>query len=312
MNDIVKSDRPWCGGSSVAAILGLPNAGNRTPLTECLRLWGKAPELDAADYAFFEDRKNLEPFIAGKVKRRFGITPTMMNIRYFDQKYPFLAAEIDFETETMNREFKSSKEFLHWKFGEEGSDNFPIEYAAQVQFGLGIRPKDEAFLDVAIGFDDFRTFPLEPMPEVIEGMRERVIRFWHEHVLTGIPPPPTTLEDVKLLFPKSLGNSILADEKMMDSLARHAELNRHVKEMEEEADRIKLNIQVALGDADQALKQDGRPAVTWRNNKDSIVLDKDSLIQVYQEELLKIGPLYLDWITEQRKALTSTKENARR
>jgi predicted phage-related endonuclease len=303
------SSRPWIGGSSIAAILSLPNPGNRTPLTEYLRLTEPDSELDVADEQFFEGRRALEQYMAHKLRTR-GIVCTTFNQRYSDPEFPWLRAEIDAESEGANQEFKTSTEWLSREFGAEGSDDFPMYQAAQVQWGLGIHHQPVAYLNVCLGFDRFQRYPVEPDPELFQQMRRRAIDFMQNHVIPRVPPPPINLEDAKHLWPTSMARSILADEAMMDKLARHAELRQHGKDLEAEADQVKLAVQQMLQDADQALGANGKPVVTWRSNKDSQVLDKDELIQRLQAKLLEHGN-YVDWISETRKALVTTKPGAR-
>lgn len=314
MNDIARlSSRPWIGGSSIAAICGL--SPYSTPLDVWMGITGRSPEITMQQEQFFDGRRALEPYIVSKLKAKFGVTPTAMNVRYRDEEFPHFAAEIDAETEDENYELKTVSQWVGRDFGEEGSDTFPVQYAAQVQWGLGIRKKPRAWLTACIGFDDLRRFPVEPDWEVIGTLRAKATQFWNDYVLTDTPPPPITLQDALTLWPKGIGGSIVATStvrpEILDGLARHTELRNHAKELEAKVDEAKLKVQAMLGDAELVMDASGKTIASWKNNKDSLVLDQSELIQRMQAELLKCGPMYLDWITEQRKALTTPKPGPR-
>lgn len=311
-SDIIKSSRPWIGGGGIAAINGIPNPGNRTPLTEYFRLRGEDPELDAQDEEFFEGRKSLEPYMAHKLRRKAQVEPTAFNIRYSDPEYDFLRAEIDAETEDENDEFKTSTEWLAKEFGEEGSDDFPMFMAAQIQWGLGIRPKPKGFLNVCLGFDRYKRFPVDPNPELFNIMRERALAFMFDNVLAGVPPEPMNIDDVKLLYPKSLDRTILAPPEMVEHLKAIGLLTGQIKLFKDKLESHYLEVVKMFGDADMALLDTGGPAATYRSPKDSIKTDMDKLLSVYEHEFTKMGPVWEDWVRLQREALTKSVPNARR
>lgn len=300
-------DRPWIGGSGIAALLELPNPGNRTPTTEYYRLRGQAPELDEEDAEFFEGRFSLESYMAHKLRRKARINPICFNQRYIDPEHSFLRAEIDAETEDENDEFKTSTEFLGREFGEAGSDDFPSYMAAQVQYGLMIRPKPKAFLNVCLGFDRFKRFPVAPDPEIQAFMRERAIRFMFDNVLAGVPPEPINLDDAKMRWPKSLQKSLLAEPGTICNLRAMAALDDQIKMLVDKKDEYKLAVQKAFGENEAMIDEAGKIVATWKSNKSSNVLDKDGLIDVYEDELRKLILGGTAWIEQKRKARTTEK-----
>lgn len=301
------SARPWIGGSSIAALLGIPNPGNRTPLTEFYRLTGKAPELDEEDHEFFEGRKALEPYVAHKL-RKHKVFPSCFNVRYTDAEHNWLRAEIDAETDDENDEFKTASEFVR-EFGEEGSDDFPMYMAAQTQFGLMIRPKPLAFVNVLQGFEKLKRFPVRPDEEMQAVMRSRAIEFMERHVIPGIAPEPINLDDARLRWPRSVERSILASAGMIAALERMAALDAQAKELEAEKDGLKLVVQKELGDNEAALGGDGKPVSTWKSNRSSFLIDTEKLIESYESRLLitdTVGDT-ANWISAERKRLTKEK-----
>lgn len=262
------SERPWIGGSSISAILGLPNPGNRTPLTEYLRLLGKAPDLDAEDEEFFEGRKSLESFMAHKLKYKAKVVPTAMNVRYCDAEHSWLRAEIDAETNEENDEFKTSSEFVAPRqFGDEGTEDYPIYMAAQCQWGLGIRPKPVGYLNVCIGFDRWKRFRIEPDADLFQEMRSKAINFVNNYVIPGIQPPPINIDDLKLLYPRSTAQSILADKVLMGHLERMAEADARLKAAKAEKEDCHFEVAMMLGEADTAINEHGKVVVTYKTQQ---------------------------------------------
>lgn len=288
MTSLIQSDRPWIGGSSVAAVLCLPNPGNRTPLTECLRLWGRAPELDAEDRDRLEGRKALEPYMAHKLARK-GILPTAMNQRYFHPEYPWLAAEIDFETADSNREMKTrdpTVERFKPEYGQDGEeDGYGVDKAAQLQWGLLIRPKPMGYIDACIGFDVFRSFPCKPNAGIQQMMFERVLDFMMNFVLAGVMPAAVTLEDARQAWPTSVRRSVLASSAMVKGLERMGELDRQIKALAQEAEKFKLQVVTELGDADTALLDNGKEAATYKTQQRAGFTVKETSFRVLRNML---------------------------
>lgn len=304
--------RPWVGGSSISPINKIPNPGNRTPLTEFRRLRGQAPELDAEDEEFFAGRRALEPFVNHKLTAIAKVTAHTFNERYTHPKYPWLRAEIDAEDDDGNYEFKTSSEHVaRLQFGEEGSEDFPAHILAQVQLGLLIRPKPIAFVCVCIGFDRFKRFPVEPDRELQDMLVDGAHDFLQKYVIPGIPPPPVNFADAALLWPKSLAKSILASEEVFQELQFMADLDEQIKELSARKDASKLEVQKAFGENDTLILPDGRIAATWKNNKDSQVVDKDALIDEYETELRKQLLGGMAWVEARRLAHTRLEAGVR-
>ena len=272
--------RPWIGSSSIAGILTLSPLS--TPLQEYQKMVGEAPELVAADDEFFRRRKALEPYVREVVEQRTRIRITEQNIRYEDPASPFLRAEIDFEGidledgSEVNGEIKTVHPFAAREWGESGSDAYPIHVAAQVQFGMMIRPKPRAVLIACVGFDDFRRYDALPDPEIAARLRADAVSFWADHVVPRVPPAPVSVEDMRRRYVVSKAKPVDATDEVFGMLEQHALACGEASRAETQAEALKLEIQKFIADHD-TLMHHGRVVATWKSSKDGTVTDWKAL-----------------------------------
>lgn len=218
----------YLGGSDVAAIFGV------SPWKTPYDLWldkttprSEEPQLDPAKAKFFRRRKRQEPVIAEMLMEEYGMEVTRLSLddnpnRYKDPEHPFMAAEIDFEfvmTQSvrehfpdrpefaaipdgtlLNGEIKTVHPFKAFEWGEQGSEEVPIHYAAQVMHGLGVTRRPAAIVAALFGLDILVAFPIMADQDTIAAMREKAVHFWNVNVLQGIPPDPVSVDDVKRMY----------------------------------------------------------------------------------------------------------------
>jgi putative phage-type endonuclease len=135
----------------------------------------------------------LEPAIADAYARDYGVTLQRCNRTLRHPKYSWVLATPDrFVIEERRRrrvcEIKTTGS-LDDKWGEEGSADVPLDYLAQVQWQLEVVNLDEA--DLVVGILDrreIRRYRITRNQRLIDLMLDEVAEFWHEHVLTGVPP----------------------------------------------------------------------------------------------------------------------------
>lgn len=223
----------YLGGSDAAAALGL--SPWETPLHLYLEKRGELPppgEPERKRQRLLDRGKREEPNIVDDLIELHGIEVTKRSTRespnrYVDPSLPFLAAEIDFEwrvTEKavvhlseyigvdipkdligtiQNGEVKTAHPFVaQKKFGEEGTDEIPIEYGAQALHGLGVTSRALTLFAVGVYVDDPLLYLVRADADTIGNMRTKMAAFWREHVLAGVPPEPVNLPDVYMMFGK--------------------------------------------------------------------------------------------------------------
>lgn len=243
--------RRFIGGSDAAAIMGL-GAYGRTPLTTYFAKTSDTHEaLDPERKRFFERRKRFEPLIVEMLREEFDAEIVCVNQRYIDVEHDFLAAEIDFEWRDpadgtiQNGEIKTVSPFAFGEkhgWGDVGSDEIPIHYAAQVMHGLGVTGRRTCIVAALAGFDKMVFYKLLRDEETIAEMRARCINFWTEHVLKFVPPDPISLEDCLRLSTRIRGRPIEADDELLANLQALKNIRASMKAMGEESDEVTFKI----------------------------------------------------------------------
>lgn len=285
--------RKWIGGSDAAAIMGL-GAYGQTPYKVWLaKTAAHRDELDPRQKKFLERRKRFEPQIVAMLREEFSAEIVEVNQRYFDPDLPFLAAEIDFEWrdtegEIQNGEIKTVHPLAYGEqhgWGEPGSDEIPINYAAQVMHGLGVKRRSQCVVAAMVGIDDmiFYRVAREGYEETIQNMRERCATFWHEHVLANVPPAPRDWADMMAIFAKVNGRPVECTEEIVAKLGQlhAARENARALELEKEqlmfdvADYVREQWGIANPSTppqliDNAeLRWNGKPVATWKKQRGS-------------------------------------------
>lgn len=322
----------FIGGSDMAAIYGL--SPWRTPLDLYLdKRKPRAEDLNEERRKFFARRKRQEPVIAEMLADEYGVIVTRLSLddnpnRYRDPEFPFLAAEIDFEfamSESVRQAFAEREEFaaipdgticngeiktVHpfkaSEWGEQGSEDVPIHYAAQIMHGLGVTKRPAALCAALFGLDNLLCFPIMPDAETIAAMRAKAVNFWIDHVQTGIPPEPVNTEDVLKLYASTRGRKAEVGNEIRAALNDIKFMKGEVKRLEEgikhHEQQIALAVYRAWGLPDDdgmvaadvkdsaLLVCDGQPIATWGRQRGSYLdqkrlkADQPKLVEDYTVE----------------------------
>lgn len=260
MNDLKRMvgepDRKrYIGGSDVAAILGLDPYG-KTPYTTYLAKIGEAPaEMDADKKLFLIRRKRWEGPVIEMLREDFGGTIVRVSTdadpnRYIDAEHDFMAAEIDFEWAEGdgpigNGEIKtvSPRAFgERFGWGEEGTDEVPIHYAAQVMHGLGVTGRQACIVAAMIGLDSMIFYRIERDDDLISDIRAKLKRFWFEHVIPRRPPEPIVIEDQIKMMLRQKGHPVQLTDEQLSMLKRIREIGHSIRRLEEEDEEIKFQL----------------------------------------------------------------------
>lgn len=281
MNAIVEappSERYWVGGSSIAAILGLPGA-LQTPLQVYQTIIGTAPALDEDDRKFFERRRRVEPFVIAILEEERGMKVLQRNHRYTHQSLAHLKAEIDVEVlcqdqKRRNVEIKS----VHFRatdpWGESGDDSgAPVHVVAQAMWGLGFTGVDEAIAWGQIGFDDDRDYLIHRDQETIDMMFDRADRFWTHNVMKRVAPDPVSPADASRMWPTSRWRKVVGDGSLAQALRSMRDLDVQIASLAQQRDVWKLKVQQTMKDADLLVDDSGRSLASWRSSKSSTEVD---------------------------------------
>ncbi len=279
----------FIGGSDVAAILGI--SPWKSPYQLYLEKIGASVE-DATQekQRIFARGKRWEPVVVEMLideleHRGHEAGIINRNARYADHERRFLRSEIDLELlldgEHVNGEMKTVHPFAAKEWGEPGSDDIPLHYAAQCMHGLMVTGKRLCIVAALIGADDLRIHQIERDDETIAAMRARELEFWRR-VQEHDPPDPLTAADIRWLYGKDAGEVMDADDELLalcrDLTAAKAIEKQAAKSIESLETRLKL----AMGNA-AILQHEGRNVATWKTNKESTRTDWRQAFEILQK-----------------------------
>lgn len=271
----------FIGGSDIAALLNCapPTWERNTPVA----LWKdkSTPRAEEATTGVKRRGKRWEGVVAEMLVdelERAGHKVEVLgaNKRYTDPDVPYFACEIDFEVrlddeqEITNVELKTVHPFKAREWGESGTDEAPVWYAAQGAWGLGVTRRRRCLIAPLFGADEIKVFPMLAVPSTIEAIRARAKVFWEEHVLTGIPPEALQLSDLDLIFPSETPElSIVADDELTAYLLRLRAIDREINARQAEYDALEFAVKRRMQDATEIILSAGNTAATWKGRKHS-------------------------------------------
>ena len=213
--------RQGIGGSDVAAILGIsPFRTARDLYDDKLNIASVAD--DAGNWVALEMGHLLEPLVARIFAKKTGLEVFQIKKMFQHPQYPFMLADVDYfvrlpngkiailEIKTTNYNAKD-----HW--WKDGEECVPVYYETQGRHYMTVMDIDEIFYCCLYGNNEDEVIirhlyrDREYEQEMIYLERE----FWHDHILTRIPPPYT--EDGSLIL-ESLRRRLGAADKTIPAI----------------------------------------------------------------------------------------------
>jgi len=267
------------GGSDAGAVLGLnPFA---TPVDVYLDKIGESDPIEENDAMYWGTA--LEDTIATEYARRTGHKVARRNKHFEHPDHSFMQANIDRWIVGQNKilECKTAGQYMSDKWGADGTDEVPESYLIQCTHYMLVLGVDVTDLAVLIGGRDFRTYTIGLDKELADMVIEKESNFWFNHVLKRIPPAPTGLSDIELLYPADNGEKMLATQEIENKVLTLQGVKEQIKALEVFKKDYELTIKTAIGDASVLMNGEGDAIVTFKKTKDSVTLDK----QLFQKEM---------------------------
>lgn len=139
------------------------------------------------------------------------------------------------------------------KWGEEMTDQIPVQYLVQVHYQLGISGHKTAYVPVLIDTSDFRIYRVDRDEDVIKQLQDIAHEFWARVTNRNPPSPDTSTRSGRELVKKFKATSGKSVDLPMESITLlHIYLEE--KKKEDEAARLKEKAQADLilmmGDAE--------------------------------------------------------------
>ena len=263
----------FIGGSDAAVILGV------SPWKTPLQLW-QEKRGEAGPVVVDKDRerrfargKRLEPVVIDMVvdkllEQGHEVEVLARNERYIDSEHSFLACEIDFELlidgEHVNGDAKTVHGFARKKWGEENTDEIPVEYTAQFMHGLMITGRRRCLVAALIGLDDVAIYWVDRDDETISAIRAREIAFWSDCVIAGQPPDLLTYDDVTAIYSRDDGTAIEATVEIRNAVLRLDGIRKQITDLEKIKEALTLEI-VDFIRPHAFVTFEGREIATWKS-----------------------------------------------
>jgi len=235
------------GGSDAAAICGLNPY--KSPVEVWLEKTGQAPDEESESEAAYWGKRHEDMLAEEFAQRHPELTVYRIDqiagdywpfeIReglWVSKSYPWMVATPDrvYRPKSGNMgiiEIKTASEYLRDGWGE---DKAPQQYVIQVLHYLAVTGFDYGWLVVLIGGNKYREIEVERDEETIASLVEIERRFWHDHVLTGIPPAfdgsEASTELVKRLYPEGKPEAIELPPDAGKLVAEYEEAANYEKE----------------------------------------------------------------------------------
>jgi putative phage-type endonuclease len=249
----------FLGGSDIAAILGI------SPWKTATDLWidkTTPPREDGRNWQAKARGTRMEPYIVDMIREEYGLQIVARNQRYIDADVPYFAAEIDAETADENIEIKTVHPFKSREWGDLDTDQLPLHYIAQVQWGLGVHRRQRCRVFALIG-DDLRGYVVERDDETIAAMRDKAAEFWQRYVVADLRPPldyadSKTLDTLRRLYPGTDGSAIEANAMHEHWRAVLQNAQDMAKKYEGVIDGAKAHLLAEMGNAALLKFSDGK------------------------------------------------------
>jgi putative phage-type endonuclease len=277
--------RKGIGGSDAAAIVGLDRY--RSPFDVYADKLGLKPEIP--DNEAMRQGRDLEQYVAERFMEATGKKVRRRNAILQHPEHTFMTANIDrwVVGENAGLECKTTSVLNRAKFSQ---GEFPPNYYVQCVHYMAVTGAERWYLAVLVLNSAFHVFTIERDEAEIQALIAAEKDFWENHVLKQIPPTPdgseSTSELLKQMFPEAREREEVALYGHEEKIQQYLELDARVKELTQERDAIKQELQLALANAEIGRAQGY--IVEWKNQVrqtlDTQKLKKEQA-EIYQKYL---------------------------
>lgn len=224
------------GGSEISAVLGL------SPYESAFSLWhrkqGNVSPVDETPQMYWG--KKHEPTICAEFTERHPELLVLPSGTYAANEHSWWIANPDrlgFTADGDLEVIEAKTAYDDFEWGEEGTDDIPVHYKAQVRWYCAALGARRARIAVLIGLSDYREYIVEPDDSDTALMRDRGQAFM-DSIAAGIAPPidghtatyqavkeiPDGMEDVDIEIDIALRNRYFA---ALDAFKTAEEEKRH-------------------------------------------------------------------------------------
>lgn len=263
------------GGSDIGTILGLNPY--KTPVDLWLEKTGQVEPEDLSDNQRVHFGNVLEDVVATEYANRQGVTVRRRNNTIIHPEHDWMRANLDRVVLGQKKilECKTADKWTMNNWGEEGTDQVPESYLAQVAWYQAVTDYNTADLAVLIGGNDFRIYNFLRDLELEGIIIQNADEFWHYNVIDGIQPEPTCERDLQTLWAIDNGKAIVATPHIEETARQLAAVKARIKKDETMKKDMEFEIKKFIGpNMEVVLDGEGSKLATWKTSKDSSYFDR--------------------------------------
>jgi len=301
----LKARQAGIGGSEMAAIFGLsPWDG---PHGVWQRKKGIAPEKE--DNERFKIGRLMESPIAQLYADREGVALERVEGLLVHPSAPIVGTPdrvVKGKRKGVEIKTADPSQKMHW--GDDGTDEVPIQYVFQCATYMALTDFDEWDLAVLFGMSDFRIYRLKRDMELERAMIEKATEFWNRHVLGDEEPPvdgsDSCSEWIGKKYPRVVSDLRDATEEETAIIAQLGEARVATRYAEAIEKELENKVKAMIGEAEGVWSTAGK--ATWKKSKDSPRIDWEALAMSFMSRMDDEAR------AEQIKEFTTIKEGSRR
>jgi len=256
MKEFHEERRSGIGGSDVAAILGLPNPGGRTPLQVWSEKTGRAES--KPDAPLLRRGRKLEPVTRSEYEEETGHRVIALD-RDSGQDFfrhptiPYLVVHLDGKIEAAEKDGLGAFEGKAANVLRLNAwdDEAPLSAQLQCQHGMSVAGLKWGVVAGLIGGLEFRFQELDRNDELLAAVQEKLAAFW-EHVTSDTPPDPVAA-DVKVIgriFRAIEGKSVDLDDEALAWDLDRLQASGEIKRWQTIKDEAEARLKFAIGEAE--------------------------------------------------------------
>tara|TARA_R100001244_G_scaffold131374_1_gene104543 strand:- start:1536 stop:2462 length:927 start_codon:yes stop_codon:yes gene_type:complete len=263
-----RKNNPSIGASMSPSILGF------NPWQSAVDVWDQlVNNTEGVDdnLAMYLGRE-MEPIVKKLFMDQTGLKVLNDNKIRIDDQYEYLTTNLDGMVvgEGIPVEYKTT--------AKPWDGEIPNHYFVQLQHQMMVTESPSIyFCSLSMGFrKQLIVERYDRNDDFIGELRDELVTFWNDHVLTGKPPEPKSIGDAKKVFNHTDPESVATiDDYMVVTELRalketRAELDRQVNEKQ-------LEVMKIIGDKETLVSTAGYELVTWKKSKDVNYLDTKEL-----------------------------------
>ena len=263
-----RHDNPSIGASMSSSILGY------NPWQSAVDVWDQLihPNGGIDDNLAMYLGREMEPIVKKLFMDKTGLKVLNDNKIRIDDKHEFLTTNLDGVVvgEGIPVEYKTT--------AKPWDGDIPDHYFVQLQHQMMVTESPSIyFCALSMGFrKQFIVERYNRNDKFIDELRDKLVTFWNENVVKGVPPEPKSISDAKKVFnnidPESVAtiNDYTVVTELRALKETRAELDRQVNEKQ-------LEIMKIIGDKETLVSTAGYELVTWKKSKDVNYLDTKDL-----------------------------------